>query len=636
MNRIKLPAVRKRIGIAVILTIAVLVLWQLRRESSAKKGPHASRQSPVSASKIRSGDDSKVAQDLADSASPGDLAGVFTYHNDLSRTGENLQEAQLTPSNVSAASFGKRFTIPVDGNVYAQPLYMAKVAVPHLGLHNVVYVVTENDTVYAFDADDPKGLTLWSNHLGRALQASDLPDACSGIEPSIGITGTPVIDPVARTLYVVALTFQDSVEQYWLHALDVSSGAEKPGSPVPISASVEGTGGGSQNGKITFQALLQLQRPGLALAGGEVYIGFGSNCDFGDFHGWLMAYDASTLKQTGIFVPTPRGHHGGIWQSGGAPAVDSDNNLFVVTGDGTFDAASGGSEYGDTVLKLRLKPHGNWTVSDYFTPFDQYKLDESNGDLGSSGTILLPDQSGPHPQLLVSGAKNGTIYVLDRNQLGRFNATDNHQIVQSFPDALPKIDSEAAYWEGSDGRWVYMSGVGGPLQAYSVVSGMLSAKPTSQSEDLFGYPGATPAISADGKANGIVWIVGTAEPDKRTAARAYFRHLGVILHNLTHEPKIFFGKILHKLKVIFHSPSMIWAYIRILLPGRAPQSLDHPAILRAYDATDLTNLLYDSREAPQNRDQADRPVKFVVPIIANGKVYFGTEDHLDVYGLVGK
>ena len=165
----------------------------------------------------------------------------------------------------------------------------------------------------------------------------------------------------------------------------------------------------------------------------------------------------------------------------------------MVTGDGTFDAASGGSEYGDTVLKLRLQPHGNWTVSDYFTPFDQYKLDESNGDLGSSGAILLPDLSGPHPQLLVSGAKNGTIYVLDRNQLGRFNATDNHQIVQSFPDALPKIDSGAAYSEGSDGRWVYMSGVGGPLQAYSVVSGTPSAKPTSQSEDLFGYPGATPA-----------------------------------------------------------------------------------------------------------------------------------------------
>lgn len=636
MDQVTISAMRRRVGILVILVVATFALLLGRRESSAKKVEGPSEQVRNATSTVLFDDDSKTARHRPTTLSPGGLEGMLTYHNDLSRTGENLQERLLTPANVNATSFGKLFTIPVDGNVYAQPLYAANVAVPHLGIHNVVYVATENDTVYAFDGDDPKGVILWSDHLGPALRASDLPDVCSGIEPSIGITGTPVIDAVTRTLYVVALTFHNSVEEYWLHALDISTGGEKLGSPVTILASAQGTGRGSENGKITFQPGLQLQRPGLALAGGEVYIGFGSNCDIGDFHGWLLAYDASTLKQSGVFLSTPNGAHGGIWQSGAAPAVDSENNLFAVTGDGTFDVASGGPDYGDTFLKLRLERSGKWTVLDYFTPFDENELNELNEDLGSGGVVLLPDQSGPHPHLMVSGVKSGTVYVLDRDHLGRFNTTDNHQIVQSLPSALPRIYSTAAYWEGTNSRWIYFNGMGGPLQAYSVVSGILSAKPTSQAEELFGYPGATPAVSANGTENGIVWIVGTAAPGTRTAAHAYFHRLGLMLYKVTHQPKVFFQKILHRINVIIHRPSMIWAYIRTLRPNRTPEALDRPAILHAYDATDLTNLLYDSTEAPQNRDQADRPVKFVVPTIANGKVYFGTEDHLDVYGLLNK
>jgi hypothetical protein len=628
---------RNCIGIAIILAAATLVLLAGTRESSAKKTHGLSGQISAATSTVSFEFDPKAAGDHAITSSPGGFEGILTYHNNLSRTGQNLQERLLTPANVNAAQFGRLFTIPVDGNVYAQPLYMAKVAVPHLGFHNVVYVATENNTVYAFDADDPKGIVLWSNQLGPALRASDLPSGtCAGIVPSIGITGTPVIDSVTKTLYVVALNYHNSVEEYWLHALDISTGAEKPGSPVPISTSVQGTGRGSENGKIHFQAALQLQRPGLALAGGEVYIGFGSNCDLGDYHGWLLAYDTTTLKQTGVFITTPRGAHGGIWQSGAAPAVDSNNNLFLETGDGTFDVPSGGSDYGDTFLRLRLEPNGKWAVQDYFTPFDENKLNELNEDLGSGGIILLPDQSGPHPHLLVGGAKSGTLYVLDRDHLGHFNATDNHQIVQSLPSILPRIYSTAAFWESSNGQWVYINGMGGPVQAYSIVSGLLSAKPSSQTEELYGYPGATPAISANGTGNGIVWIVGSPEPDTRTAAQAYFHRLGLVFHKMTHEPRAFFRKVLHLIYVIFHHPSMLWAYVRTWLPNRAPEALDRPAVLRAYDAADLTNLLYDSSEAPQNRDQASRPVKFAVPVIANGKVYFGTEDHLDVYGLLNK
>ncbi len=569
--------------------------------------------------------------------SAGGLAGVLTYHNDVSRIGVNTYESILTPSNVNAGDFGKRFTVPLDGDVYAQPLYLPKVKVPSQGVHNVVYAATENNSVYAIDADDPKGVILWRVQLGPALSYQDVPAGyCTVIAPKVGVTGTPVIDASTNTIYVVGRTFEHGKHEYKLHALDASSGAERQESPVLISASVQGKGDGSVNGKIVFDPGLQLQRTGLALAGGTLYIGFGSTCDFGNYHGWLLAYDAKTLSPRAVFVTTPNASRGGIWQSGAAPGVDPDGSVYIVTGDGTFDAQAGGSDYGDSFLRLTLHPDDRWKVSDYFTPFDQERLDTLNDDLGSSGTVLLPDQPGVHPHLLVSAAKNGTIYLLNRDAMGHMGRDNDNQIVQKLSGALPKIDSTAAYWKGSAGQWIYFTGVGGPLQQYSLVDGKLSSRPAFQSEELFGYPGSTPSISSDGSTNGIVWVVGTAEPDTRTVVGAYFHRVIQSFRDVYHQPRVVFHKVVIRLKLLFHSPSIFWASLKKLLPRRTPEALNQPAILRAYDASDVSNLLYDSMEAPQGRDHADLPVKFAVPTVANGKVYFGTQGHLDVYGLIAR
>ncbi len=564
-----------------------------------------------------------------------EFSGVLTYHNDEARIGANLKETILTPLNVNPGEFGKLFSVILDGDVYAQPLYLPKISVPDKGIHNLVYVATENNSVYAIDADDPKGLIVWSAHLGPTLSFEDIPaGACTVIVPLVGITGTPVIDPSTNTLYVVARTFEHSKNEYKLHALDATSGAERPGSPVVISASVPGTGDGSRNGYISFDPTLQLQRPGLALVGGRVFAGFGSTCDLGDYHGWLLAFNATTLTQVAAFITTPNASKGGIWQSGAAPGADKEGNLYIVTGDGTFNATSGGSDYGDTFLKLTLGTDNRWKVPDYFTPFDQERLDDLNEDLGSSGTLLLPVQEGAHPHLLVSAGKSGTIYLVDRDKMGRSQKKSDDQIVQTIRGAQPKIDSSGAYWEGASQRWVYMNGVGGPLQQYAVSEGKLSLPPV-QSEELFGYPGSTPSISSNGKTNGIVWVVGTAAPDTRTVVSAYFHRIRLSLREIVHAPRASVRKLVIRVKLLFHSPSTFWGWLKKLLPRRTPDAPNRPAILRAYDAADVSNLLYDSTEAPQNRDQADMPVKFVVPTIANGKVYFGTQGHLDVYGLLG-
>ena len=608
----------------------VITGWAARRNSAAVT-PNPDDPDARTSSR------SSAAADSANSAKEDGFAGVLTYHNDESRIGANFHERILTPSNVNPADFGKRFTVPVDGDVYAQPLYLPKVSIPLQGTHNVVYAATENNSVYAIDADDPKGVILWRAQLGPALSFKDIPTGrCTVIVPNVGITGTPVIDASTNTLYVVGRIFEHAKHEYKLHALDVSTGKERPGSPVLLSASVPGKGDGSVNGRIVFDATLQLQRTGLALDRGKLYIGFGSTCDLGSYHGWLLAYDASTLAQAAAFVTTPNALRGGIWQSGAAPAVDPDGSVYVVTGDGTFNAQSGGSDYGDSFLRLTLHPDDRWRVVDYFTPFDQERLDTLNDDLGSSGAVLLPDQPGPHPRLLVSAAKNGTIYLLDRDAMGHIRRDNNNQIVQTLPGALPKIDSTAAYWRGEAGQWIYINGVGGPLQQYSLTDGRLSSRPAFQSDELFGYPGSTPSISSAGKTNGIVWIVGTAQPNTRTVVGAYLHRIVQSVRDLVHEPRAFFRKVVIRVKLLFHSPSIFWASLKKLLPRRTPEALNRPAILRAYDASDVSNLLYDSTEAPQNRDQADLPVKFVVPTIANGKVYFGAQGYLDVYGLLNK
>lgn len=467
--------------------LALFALFALAwKEISGRSGPVAKRASAAISSSVTLTSTAGASREFVSTGSPHGnappeaegFAGVLTYHNDNARTGANLHETILTPSNVNAADFGKLFTISLDGDVYAQPLYVPKVAVPLQGVHNIVYAATEHNTVYAIDADDPNGLILWTAHLGEPLRPDDLPGAtCSVIVPTLGITGTPVIDAATHTLYVVSRTFENSRHEYRLHALDISTGEERHGSPVVISPSVQGTGAASRNGEINFEPTLQLQRTGLVLFAGKVYIGFGSNCDYGEYHGWLLAYDASTLAPIAAFISTPNALRGGIWEAGAAPAVDQDGNVYVITGDGTFDGERGGSDYGDTVLKLSLRSDDRWQVLDYFTPFDQEQMDLINWDLGSSGAVLLPDQPGPHQHLLVTGTKGGTIYVIDRDNMGHFRLENDNQIVQALRGILPRIVSTAAYWEGTQGSRVYISGVGGPLQEFSVIDGKLSSAP---------------------------------------------------------------------------------------------------------------------------------------------------------------
>jgi outer membrane protein assembly factor BamB len=498
--------------------------------------------------------------------SPHAFDGVFTYRYDDTGTGQNRFETLLNPKNVNARTFGKLFAAPVDGYVYAQPLYVPNVSIQGQNARNVVYAATEHDTVFAFDAEN--GAELFHKNLGSAVPEKALP--CKDMGPEIGITGTPVIDPDTKTMYVVAKVYENGVSSFRLHALDIASGDEKPGSPVLISATVVGNGGGSHDGSVTFAASNQLQRPGLRIVRGQVVVTFGSLCDYGTFHGWVFLYHASTLKQTAVFLTTPDGHHGGIWQAGAAPAVDSAGNIYVVSGDGEFDPNQQRANFGDTILKLRSNGVGTLAPSDYFTPYDQRDMDVENGDLGSGGPILLPDQLGQHPHLLFAAAKNGAIYLLDRDNMGHFQSTSNSQIVQYLPHLFAgKVHASAGYWRNATEEWVYISSVEGKLQALPLSHGRLSPTPASETTMSFTYPGVTPVISSRGNDDGIVWA----------------------LEN-------------------------------------------YAGVLRAFSATDLTKELYNSSQAKNGRDRAERGVQFYVPAVANGKVYFGSRGHLYAYGLL--
>ena len=354
---------------------------------------------------------------------------VLTYHNDLSRTGQNLNETILTPSNVRQGEFGELFRDPVDGQIYGQPLYLWGLTVPGKGIHNVVFVVTEHDSVYAFDADSntgPNTAPLWhASFINPAAGVTAVPAqnlACNAIAPEVGITGTPVIDPDTGTLYVVAMTLEDFGQTYVqrLHALDVATGEERPGSPVKIEASAPGTGDG--NSTVRFQPSMYKQRPGLLMLNGVIYTAWSSHCDSGKYHGWAIGYDSKTLQRTAVYTSTPNWDSGSIWQSGAAPAADANGNIYVVTGNGTFDAERGGSDMSDSIIKLSAA--SGLTVADYFTPFNAGLLGEKDLDLGSSGALLLPDSAGTpeHPHLLVTCGKEGRVYLVDRERMGHFQS----------------------------------------------------------------------------------------------------------------------------------------------------------------------------------------------------------------------
>jgi hypothetical protein len=503
---------------------------------------------------------------------------VTTHHNDNGRTGQNLAELVLNTSNVNVNTFGKLFSRTVDGQIYAQPLYVPDLAVAGQ-IRNVVYVATQNDSLYAFDADDPTASApLWHVTFGNAVPSIDVNPECADITPQVGITSTPVIDIVSRTIYVVAKTKSPSDNSYHfkIHALDLIAGTEKFGGPTEIAAQVPGTGVDSVGGIVTFDPLQQFNRPGLLLLNGTVYVAFGSACETSPWHGWILGYSASTLQQVAALNTTPNGSDGGIWGGGQGLLADSANNIYVMTGNGTFDPMTGG-DYGDSILKISTA--SGLSIVDYFTPTNQADLDATDSDLGSGGPMALPGTD-----LIVGSGKDGVIRVLDTSNLGQFSTTTNNN-VQNFRGTTGEVFMGAPiYWDSPNhGPAIYIWSGDDFLKAYPLVSGTFQTTPISQSiiMEAPGYSNSVPlSLSANGSqaGAGIVWASGafSANANRQTVA----------------------------------------------------------GILRAFDATDLTNELWDSKQNAA-RDDVGNYAKFSPPIIANGKVYQATfSNQLAVYGLL--
>lgn len=437
-----------------------------------------------------------VARSVADSTASAsatvfitDLAGVFTYHNDLSRDGVNSQEYALNTSTVKASTFGKRFACAIDASAYAQPLWVANVAIGG-GTHNVLIAATVHDTVYAFDADAAPCTTYWSKSLlasGETWVNNMDVGGSTDLAPDIGIVGTPVIDPTTKTIYVVSKSKNGVTIHQRLHALSLIDGSEKFSGPQEIAATFSG---------ISYSPVSQNQRAGLALLNGTVYIAWGSHGDIGTYYGWIIGYNAATLAQVSVFNDTPGPGFGGIWMAGGAPAADSGNNLYVITGNGNFDGAT---LFGDSFLKLSTPGLG---VLSFFAPADQGALDSGDLDFGSGGATIIVDQpSGPVLHLAIGGGKEGTLFVLNRDNLGG-NTNNDAGAVQSF-SVGNRIFATPAFWQNT----LYIGPITDHVKSYTfnASTGQFSTSPASQSPSTFGFPGSTPSISSQGTSNGIVW-----------------------------------------------------------------------------------------------------------------------------------
>lgn len=444
---------------------------------------------------------------LALTLSAAAQVSVLTYQYDVSRDGVNSNETGLTPQNVNVNQFGKLFSYPVDGYVYAQPLYVANLNMGVKGTHNVAFVATEHDSVYAFDADGPGGSAsgpLWQvSFLNPAAGVTSVPYTdvqCTQIEPEIGITGTPVIDRQSGTLYVVAMTKENGQYVHRLHALDITTGRERSGSPAVIQASVPGSGDGGST--VSLIPRNYKQRPGLLLLNGVVYTAWSSHCDEFTYHGWLIGYDATTLQQVSVFNSTPNGSLGSFWAGGAAPAADPAGNIYVVSGNGTFDGAIGGSDFGESYIKLAP---GALSVVDYFTPFDAQALNNGDVDIGSGGVALLGDEAGSpeHPHLMVGGGKGSKIYLIDRDHLGGMQMGSDSQIVQSIPGVIHELFGNPAYFN----QTVYFCASDDGVVALPVANAQMATAPSSRTTRLYPFPGCVPTISANGPSNGIVWSI---------------------------------------------------------------------------------------------------------------------------------
>ena len=449
---------------------------------------------------------------------------VTTYHNDDARTGQNLNESILTPANVNSSNFGKLFVIPADGKVDGQPLYLGGVNIPSKGTHNVVYVVTEHGSVYAVDADSGTGLWQVSTLLPGETTSDNR--GCDQITPEIGITATPVIDRKAGangTIYVVAMS-KDSSGGYHqrLHALDITTGAEEFSGPKDIQASVQGTGDNSSGGTVTFDPGQYAERAGLLLLNGVIYTSWTSHCDIRPYTGWMMGYDQNTLAQATVLNVTPNGNEGSFWMGGTAPAADSSGNIYALDANGTFDTTLNSTgfpnegDFGNAFLKISTA-NNQLAVADYFEMSNQSLENSTDEDLGSGGALVLPDLtngSGQTVHLAVGAGKDGNIYVVNRDSMGKFDPASNH-IYQELPGAVSGgVFSMPAYFNNT----IYYGAVGGNIQAFTISNAQLSSAPVSRTGNAFPYPGSTPSISANGTSGAILWA---AENSSNAVLHAY-------------------------------------------------------------------------------------------------------------------
>lgn len=522
-----------------------------------------------------------------------DLAGVYTYHNDLQRTGQNLQEYALTQALVSGGQFGKRWSCPLDGDVYAQPLYVANLTIAG-ATHNVVFVATNHDSVYAFDGDNGSCTPLWQTSFltggATTIPASDYP-GCNDFLDEYGIVGTPVIDPVSGTLYVVASTKESGNDVQRLHALNITTGSEQPHSPQFLAPTY--TSGSTQ---VQFDPSMQLQRAGLVNSGGGVYVTWSSHCDIGTYYGWMARYDGATLMQTAAFNVAPNGGQGGIWMSGAAPAVDPNGSIYLSTGNGSFTNTQGvrnpASPNDDFSMSFLSFEPTTLTLNDFYTPSQEATWSASDYDISAPGVMVLPDGAGPfgHSNLLYGGDKQGHIWLLDRVQLGEFSTSSDNvvqmlDVVNLAATGNNLLFAPPAYFNGR----VYAGPVTRPVQAMALSGGLFPSMPNSTNTgsevvadsiaataDSCDFPGCGISISAAGLSEPIAWALDNG---------------------------------------LFRKPTRAVA----------------PAVLRAYDAANLTTRLFTS-DASAN-DTNGGALKFTLPMIANGHVYVGGTKQLTVYGI---
>ena len=499
---------------------------------------------------------------------------VLTYHNNDSRTGLNSSETRLKLNNVNSASFGKLFTLSVDGRVDGEPLYLSAVPISRRGTHDLIIVVTEHDSVYAFDADT--GAAIWHISTLESGETTSDDRGCSQVEPEIGITSTPVISRPKGSngvIYAVAMS-KDSSGNYHqrLHALDATTGHELYKGPVDIEAKYPGRGDNSSGGYVVFDPAQYKERSGLLLDNDVVYLTWASHCDIRPYTGWVMGYNATTLAQKTVINVTPNGNEGAIWGAGAGLSADPLGNIFFLDANGVFDTRlnSGGfprsGDYGNAFIRLSINK--GLTAADYFEMDNGTEESDSDTDLGSGGALVVPpqkDASGTVWNLVVGAGKDSNLYVVNRNSMGKFSANSNN-IYQELEGVLPGgIWSMPAY---SSGR-LYFGPVGQPLMEFQFKDARLLTTPVAKTTDSFGFPGTTPSVSSNQGANAIVWA----------------------------------------------------------------SENTNPAVLHAYNATTLVEL-YNTNEAANGRDHFGAGNKFIIPLIAHGKVYVGTTNGVGVFGLL--